>query len=661
MGKKQQKPPQTRGIEDTLSELGIDKDSTPDDAAQTAADRISEETPPLEPQGQILIPSPVEDGDDDDEEPDDKEMPRGLRSVLLPSDDDDDDDDDGRPFGGSMGLPLVPAPSAPRTPRGRARDKAPIGSGKLSKGLADKVPGADKMKVYKRINGQRWFIREFTKADLNQFTDFESFLTRYVKPTHGSGEYDLVGVDGLSRDIEVGQIRLIEEPNDKQSESSTAIGLVEHVMREQRERDEKWMARMMGGQQNPLELLNGVMALKKQIDGDSGDAQAAAAKAQADASSSTMQMMMLMMQQQQQAADRQNQLMMTLLTKPREEDPIMKLLLTKMISEGGMGGGGGALPPPPPPPAKATDGLADILTAMAAFMGNMGGGGGDDDFKEFLKTSLAQKQGDQLSIKDVIELLGVKKEGKDEFTSAIDHMAAIMNLTNNVRQQQEPGAAAGFFDALAALFANRDFAGSLAQAVRSKTDKTAGVVETRLQAEGQRIAMENRMLQRERQQLAATAAAPPPRSVPPAATEQVQKAAERVVARTGRLPELPANTYEHVNNILGAKDEAEQVGKTLAMLIYFAEFDDWKVFTERTLGMIRDGRKAEALKYLTAFFEGLAAIDLLTEEAGKGVVQVLGKHFEVVQAQVADLSLAADGLVTGEQLTAPPEEASAGG
>lgn len=667
MAKKPDKaPPATRGIEDTLRDLDIDKDIDPEDAARQAADKASEETPPLEPQGQIKIPAPTATEEDDDEEPEDRETKRGLtgsaRNVMLPDDDDDDDDDeDFLPRGAPAGMPLVPPPSMPRGPRGKTRDKAPIGSGKLSKGLADKVPGADKMKVYKRINGQRWFIREYTKADLNQFTDFESFLTRYVKPAHGAGEYDLVGVDGLSRDIEVGQIRLIEEASDKPSESSTAIGLVEHVMKEQRERDEKWMARMLGGQQNPLDLLTGVMALKKELDGESGGAQAAAAKAQAEASSSTMQMMMLMMQQQQQSADRQNQLMMTLLSKPREEDPIMKLLLTKMLSEGSLGGGGGALPPPAPPPSP-TNGLADILTAMAAFMGSMGGGGGDDDFKEFLKTMITQKQGEQLGIKDIIELLGVKKDSKDEFTSAIDHMAAIMNLTNNVRQQQEPGAAAGFFDALAALFANRDFAGSIAQTIRSKTDKTANVTEARLQAEGQRVAMESRLVQQERNRLAAAGTIPPPpRNVPQVTTQQAQKAAERVVERTGRLPEIPANTYEHVNNILGAKDEADQVGKTLAMLIYFAEFDDWKPFTERILGMIRDGRKTESLKYLVAFFEGLSAIGLLPEESGKGVVQVLGKHFAIVQSQLVDLTLAADGQVTGEQLVAAPEAAAPGG
>jgi hypothetical protein len=646
-----------RGIEETLRALDI----TGDDG-----DGGEPELPPLTPKDQ---PPGGAFGDDDEggEEPEDD-----IGGGTIP----------GGGFQGGFRIPEpdrpppLPPAMVPPPQRGRPRKpQAAMGAGKLNKSLAEKVPGADKIKVYQRKEGRRWFIQDYTRADLQQFSDFESFLTRYVKPTYGPGEYDLVGVDGMNREIELGQIRLIADPTTRPE--TGAFALVEKVLMEQRERDREWQQRTSSMQQNPLELLTGVMALKDKIDGEAGGGLGVAMKAMSESSNQTVQMMMAMMQQNQ-------QMMLALMQKPKEEDPLMKIILAKLLDGGGLGGSGAAPPPPPPPPESRTSELAELLTAMGTFMGSMGGGG-DDDFKELLKTLLPQlllkNNSDGLGTKEVLELvLGNKKSGTDDFRSAIDNMAAIMNVAQNINQGREPGSAAGFFDALAALFSNRDFAGSIAQQIRARTDGKQNTEEARLAAEKQRLAMERRLLQQERaragipantqpqtQHLEESVAPPPleqPRpspqplrepGAPSVSPEQVQQAAQRVVRRTGKIPELPGNTAEHVNNIISAKDEGEQVGKVIAMLIYFAEFEDWRAFSERLLTCVRDGNKVEAMRYLSAFFEGLASIGLFQPEAVPTIVEAVERHFEVVQGQLSEVSTEADREITPEQLTQPPQ------
>jgi hypothetical protein len=130
------------------------------------------------------------------------------------------------------------------------------------------------------------------------------------------------------------------------------------------------------------------------------------------------------------------------------------------------------------------------------------------------------------------------------------------------------------------------------------------------------------------------------------------------VQRTGKIPELPANTYEHINNILTATDDGERVGKTIGMLVYFSEFDDWKQFSETLILLVRDGNRPEALKYLVALFEGLAAVGMYPPQAVAPLMEILNEHFTVVQEHLLDFATAQDQAPpTGEQLSQPPDGA----
>ncbi len=696
------KPPAEQTIEQTLKLLEINTDVPPEVAAADAAARMSTDSerelvpaPAPNGRGEEHVADLFEDADEDeDDEDDEPDMPlpppraQGMRSHASQTE--------------SADMPaLIPQPKLARP---QARQKSPI-AGKLGKSFADKVPGAEKMKVYKRIEGRRHFISDYTKEDLQGFSDMESFIVRYCKKPFGAGEYDLVGVDALNREIEVGQVRLIEELHGNAADGGN-MSFVSQMLQQQATNNERWLENMKATmqqpqQKDPIELLKGVMDLKKTLEQDAQGESASVAAAAARGQSETMQMMMMMMNQQQQAADRQNQLMMTLLSKPKEEDPLMKMLMAKLFEEKKENSGGGAMPPPMPP-APEQPNIVELLKGLSEVVANMGGGGGgDDDFKEFLKTLLLQGQQDKLGIKDVLALVQGQQEkpGTDDFRRSIDNLATVMNLTQTLNKVQEPGPGAGLFDALGSLFSNRDFAGAIANTIRAKTDQSGNTQAQIIAAERQRLEMQQRLLQREQAALAqqrltaghpaqtgaptvvpqpvvvqapqviaqptathgqtpqtpaAQASAPEP-SVTVLSPEEKQRMADRVAARNGgQIPPLPALTHEHCERIAQSKDEAELVERTVALLVYFAENEQWQSFSEQLLGLVRGGHKRETVQYLKTFFDALTQIGMITAELNTRILKAAIGNLDTLQAQLTDFPLPGDDEITGDTLMASP-------
>jgi hypothetical protein len=685
--------PQGPEIENTLERLGFDEDADPERAAQEAAAAASTVvTPAVDPAKAALADAIASAGDNG--------TPPASSAVVTPVVE--------IPPPVAVAEPEPPAalpdapPLVPPPKPLKATTRAAGAASKLGKGLSDKVGSSERIKVWKREeNGEVWYINDHGKQDLVGFSDMEAFLQRYYLKPHGAGEYLLMGIDAQGREIQLAPVRLRGLP--VETPDNSMASLVTTILDRSAQQNQQFLDKMAGlnsnapPQQSPMGLLTEVMTLQKQVTGEAeektraNDAAAvqqnnAAMEALSSSGDRTMQMMMAMMQQAQSSADRQNTMMMTLLSKPPQEDPVMKILLLKLTEDNS---GGGALPPPPPPPASPTAGLVEIMTAMASFMGAMGGGGGDsegDEHKQFLQQLVLQKQTDGLGTKEVIELLLQKdnKPGTDDFRSAVDNMAQIMNIATNVNRQQEGGPAAGFFDALGALFSNRDFAGSIAQSIRQKV---GGEGLQQRQAMQRKLVLQQQQLQlqqaQQAQQIPAGVIPPPPPPyaqvvqqvpagaqpaqvqqgpVPPqagapaphhATPQQVQQAAANVQARTGGLPQLPAETPDHINGLMLAEDEPELVGRTIRMFIYFAGFDDWRPFMEKLLDHIRTGNKQGTLHFIQSFFEGLAQIKMIDPNLGRAIVIGVTKHFDVVEKELAGIGLANDETITGASLLDP--------
>jgi len=696
-----------RDINDTLSALGIDAKADPEEVARDAAEEVASSVD-VETDGK---PSNGRRGKGGAAEV----ASSAEVEVVVPS-----------PAPEDEGIVPIPGPSAPMVPPPKpARARKPQGAGKgMPKNLLDKAPGAARVKVYKRDKGNRGYISDYSAEDLNNFSDFESFLTRYVMDDYGPGEYDLVGVDAANREMELGTVRLLGVPQKK--DATGALDLVSAMMERNEKQNERYLQQMREVTKprettDPLEMLAGLMQVQEKLSGNA-EVKAAEAKEQineaqaalAASGDRTMQMMMMMMQENKAQADRQNQMMMALLSKPKEEDPVMKMLLMKLTEDGSIGAAAPPPPPPAPPPQQSpTEGLTELVKAMGMLMTMMGGGGEapDDEFKEFLKAKLLQQDNNSLSVKDVLELVTKKEDRSSTLKSTIDDLAAVMNVAQNFSRSQEGGVSAGFFDALGALFSNRDFAGSIANTIRARIGQGEAQQRTAMEAERQRLALQQRMLQRTQQMAAPqmtpgapmapqqmypvpqtppqavqqpqspqgaqrpmppqAAQQPPPqtpqRPVPPQgvvgpygavgpSAEQVQQAAAAVVQRTGKVPELPTLTQDHVQALDNAADEGELVGRTVAMLIHFAEFEDWRPFSEQFLGYVRDGNKRASLQYLKAFFGGLAELHVIDPGLAERAVDALMRHFDAVRDQLTEIELDGDGEVTGDDLMAPPDD-----
>jgi len=590
--------------------------------------------------------------------------------------------------------------------------------------LAKKLPGAERVKIKKRLeNGQLGLIGEYTAADLASCSDVEMFIMRFIKPKYGPGVYKLTGIDAAGNELEAGEIPVLDpiEPSTSEGAMGLVQQLIEQTQRQQREMMESRMQQpavdLIGTLKGLQEVQANMTAQATQPQGDGGLA-------------SVMAVMIQAMQQQAAAAQASQQQMTQLLVaamQPRE-DPTMKLLLAKLVEERSSSSGSSALPPPLPP-SSPLEGLKEIVEVLAVVMGSGKKGHGDDEIKDLLKAALTSKKEETLTPRETIQLMHEMQasRGTDDFRKSMENMSMVMQVATNLKGQSEGSSSAGFFDALSALFSNRDFAGSIANSIRAKVDA---------QAHATRIAQEQALI-RSRQQLLrearagtpaaavvpGTPAAPgvpgvaqrpqgtvvpmqragtvaqgprivqPPVQAPPApvvvmpppaaprvdmgggvelelsevdellraapandvtappveATKPattpapVPEAAQPPRPAYPRIPKLPAQAGEHVQHIVHAKDDAELIERTVRMLIYFAEFPEWRPMTEMLLTMVQRGERDRAIVNVERVVTGLSAMAVMTPELARRITHVFGEHFDEIQGGLADLLPLNDG------------------
>lgn len=620
---------QTRGIEETLRDLNFNLDAEPEVAAQEAADKLRDVPLPADTAGATSTVSV--------EEVEDLEVENEDDGILMPV----------------IERALVPPP---KLAKGKARDKSPAAA-KLGKDLASKVPGAEKLRVAKRENGKLWTLGDFTKDDLRSSSDMQSFLREYIVPKFGDGEFEITGFDAHGREIPLGTERLRNNSATATPENNV-LSMVERMMQNAKENADEERRRMqenMAQQQSPLQVLEGVMSVQEKLEEKRGG------------SGGNNDMIQLLIASQAS----QTQMLLAVLNKPAPappQNPLMDLLMAKMMKDLEGGGPSNNMPPPPPPAMDLEKILAlvpAVITAIGSLAGVFGGGGGgsDEDFKEFLKEMLLKKDGDTLGLRDTLalvkELSAGGKTGDDALKEAVDKTAMLMNFARNFNQQQEGGGSASIWDAVTALLGNRDFAGSIANTIRAKTDQSGAVQAQQLAAERQRIEMGQRHLQKQQQRVPVNAPAAPQTSVVQPIVQATPPTPERVqeaVAKVGNVPPLPENTKDHMLNLANAKNDAETVKHMMNFLVYLADSDAWKGFGEEVLDAMRNGDLKKVQRALNMFLGGLVEIQLLTAPIAQRVYTAMVENFELIKVQVADMRLAKDEVLTGEVLLDGPAE-----
>lgn len=382
-----------------------------------------------------------------------------------------------------------------------------------------------------------------------------------------------------------------------------------------------------------------------------------------NAMASMMQMFMASMQQQAQ----QTQQMMMLMMQPKE-DPMMKILLAKLLED--KPSSGGMSMPPPPPPTDPLEGIAKLMAVLLPAIGAGGGGGGDEEVKELLKAQIQAREAERLGPKDLLAIMQEMKQerGTDDFKRSADNLAMMLNITNQLRSSTEGSPAAGFWDALGALFSNRDFAGSIAQTVRARAEDQQ---KAQLQAQNQQLALQRQaLLVAEHKRRAAEVAAqgnaliptsPPEKKVAPpepaartpvAPAKRARAAVREEPSLSGSvapkevigieksdnappLPRLPANTVDHLKGIELAVDDAARIEKTVRMLIYFSGFPEWRPFTERLLGAAQAGEKTEMLQLLALFFQRFVDMGMFSMDEAKKTLLATKANFDAIYGELS--------------------------
>ncbi len=587
---------------------------------------------------------------------------------------------------------IQPAFVAAPTPfKGKVTKPSP-GLNKLGMSIASMMPGAERVRVEKRLpNGVLGFIADYSKTDLSGHPDLQSFLSKYVKPNHGAGEYKVTGLDSSGRMYEAGSVHLLEPPS--VSETGGAMAMMQNLMAQQKHTHEEQIKELkanMSAQPNPVSVLRELHSLNKEMappaatPAASAAAESTLAAVITSSSQTMMQMMQMMNQQATAAATQQMQMFMAMQERSDKAAQAQTMMMMEMFKQKEVAATPrGDSMPPPPPPASPLEGMKDLVQILAD-VGALGGGAPpQDDMKDLLKQMVL---GDRMGTKEILELVksfspqaaggGSEMNG---FKAAVDNMAVVMNMANQMKQNSEGSPSSTIWDAIGALVSNRDFATSIASAIRVNTEQVQHQTQKQQQRmtvqsqQALQLAAQQRALVAQQQQLAAATAARTPiaatvppkkskkgQSVPPPsaaavaavtgpasiAPPQSQVTKEEVAAAQQRLEEnrmkaptkLPDGIIPKVNDIVQAVSDAKDdaIVETTVLFVMFLYGDpQWKPFAEKLLQAAQEGNKENTLSMLGGLMQGFVHTGLLQIEVAREVLRCIDQHFAIIHAKIS--------------------------
>jgi hypothetical protein len=527
----------------------------------------------------------------------------------------------------------------------RMKQNKPSPSTKRMGDLGRKLPGAERAKIHKRVDGGNLaYIGEYTENDLSQSQDVESFIGRYLRPAYGSGEYQITGVDAHGREFDMGIVQLLnplnetkETPPQVSSEVPVMGQIVGRLMDKALQPAPIPQVMAAPPAANPVKMLGELHELQQRM-------------LPPPAAPSTPKDNALLLAIVGGLTTVASSLV-TVMAQPKPMDPLMMALLKKLTDDEPRGGGGGGALPPPLPPPDPTEQLKNLAAVVQSLRGGESPKSDNNQLVEYLMR-------DRMSPGDVLKLVNDAKgeRGTDDFKKSMENMGIMLNAVNQLRSHTEPGAGAGFWDAIGALFQNKELAGSVADAIRSKKQEPAQLQQQpralpdplvlrarelaakRLMIEEAELARREQALNPSSPQLRQPAQRQP--SVrPPAAT--IESALPQMpdlepqAAAPGKQPQLPSDIGDYINSYIEAQDEASLVETTVQLLFALQQTEDWKPYSAVIFKLIAHSDKARFLHYMASFFVGLRTINLIEEGITQRIMQALANNFSTIAEIVA--------------------------
>ena len=532
----------------------------------------------------------------------------------------------------TLTAPIDPAP-APEQLGLRARHAAAQGgSGASARSLsrfgaiAKSFPGAERIRVRKldEPSGLWGPVGDYPLASVKNSKDLEGFLMTFIRPKHQAGRYQVSIIDGEGRETPAGETVLPASPSDNTPANDTvALRLLETV---------KETLRMPVPQPvDPIAQFRQVSAIVEEAKarGASGQGDFAtifASLMQAQAAQAQAQAQMQMQMMQQQAA---------------QQAEMLKLVLSQQAAP---------MPPPPmaPPAAIENPMLMELLKMAAPIV-----------IKRLLEP--------EIGTRDIIALLQQRPErseldmmksavdflrsvqGTEKKESLVEEMTKMQQIKQLAAELVDGGGGGGstnanFWDAVASLFSNKDFAGSLGKMIGSDIQQrrapgAPGASPQALPQPRPAGALPQQTIVHNPVPITVAQPQPsqPPPAQPPVGTRTVVGDKLVIVGANGKRVVFPGNMPTLCQHLAEATQPEDLIQRTTSILYQLRDHETWKPFVDAVLEETLKNDKESATKALRGWLGMLVQFSLIPIDTAKATLAAFEEHwvsFHTVLAQL---------------------------
>lgn len=519
----------------------------------------------------------------------------------------------------TLTAPIDPAP-APEQLGLRARHAAAQNGGGASArslsrfgAIARSFPGAERIRVRKldEPSGLWGPVGDYPLASVKNSKDLEGFLMTFIRPKHQAGRYQVSIIDGEGRETPAGETVLPASPSDNTPANDTvALRLLETV---------KETMRM------PVPQPVDPIAQFRQVSAIVEEAKARGSSGQGDFATIFTAMMQAQMAQAQTQAQMQMQMMQQ---QAQQQAEMLKLVLAQQAAA--------PMPPPPMAPPSATENpmFMELMKMAAPVL-----------IKRLLEP--------EIGTRDIIALLQRPERSElDMMKSAVDFLRSVQgtekkeSLVEEMTKMQQIKALAAelvdggggggstnanFWDAVASLFSNKDFAGSLGKMIGSDIQQRRGpgapqqpgapALPASVRPAGalpQPTVVHNPV---------PITVAQPVQPHPPVGTRTLAGDKLVIVGANGKNVVFPSTMPKLCEHLAEATQPEDLIQRTTSILYQLRDYEAWKPFVDAVLEESLKNDKENAIKALRGWLGMLVQFSLLPIDSAKAVLTAFEEHW----------------------------------
>lgn len=488
-------------------------------------------------------------------------------------------------------------------------------------------PSASASASTTRCRGFRGPVGDWPLAAVKNSKDIEGWLLEFIRPQYkGGGRFQVSLFDSDGRETPAGEFVMPSPPVDAapMANDSVAMRVLDTLERKMN--------------QQPPPSTDPITAFR-QVNSIVEEARSRSSAGQGDFAS----VLSAMIQAQQAQAQAQASLQLQMMQQAQQQQTeMMRMLVT--LQQNNLG----AVPPPPPPmppaPAENPMMMRFLEVAMPVLVERLLKP--EISTKEVIAMLTTRPERSELeTMRTAVDFLRSVQgsEKKESLVEEMTKMAQIRQFASELVGGESSGGSSQstFWDAIAQLFSNKDFAGSLGKMIGSDIQQrrqgpAALPAPARVAALPQQTVVHNPVpitIAQPPSQLAATA----PTAAPPPGTRTVVGDKLVIVVGDGKRLMFPANMPELCNGIAEAKAPEDIIQRTADVLYRLRDLETWRPFVDAVLDHSLKNEKPSAMQALKGWLGLLAQVSLLSLDTAKGVLAAFEEHWVSFHMALANL------------------------